>query len=122
MPNGFRGLAGHPAELRAFLDYHDETWPTRRPDAFWLVRVAVLLGSGLAITAGPADVEVVTSAAATNAARASLGHAGHDLRWHHCMVAKKWTYPHCVGGSANALTELFELASKANTVATIYRT
>jgi len=31
-------------------------------DASWLVRVAVLLGSGLAVTAGPADVELVASA------------------------------------------------------------
>ena len=31
-------------------------------DAFWLVRVAVLLGCGLAVSAGPADVELVASA------------------------------------------------------------
>jgi hypothetical protein len=30
-------------------------------DVFWLVRVAVLLGCGLAVTAGPADVELVAS-------------------------------------------------------------
>ena len=38
------------------------TWPACDRDASWLARVAVLLGSGLAVTAGPADVELVTSA------------------------------------------------------------